>query len=211
MATAAQEEPELVRERIEWCDIWITNADRETLPRVLMIGDSITRGYFGGVEKALAGKANCARLTTSRCVCDPVFFAELKLVLPQYPWAVIHFNNGLHGFGYSESQYRRAFARLMRALEQHAPNARLVWATTTAVRDRDDLSRLSPTTERVRQRNHIAAEFVTEAGLPVDNLFRLVVDRPEFYAGDGVHFNAEGKAAQVKQVTASILPCLPVK
>ena len=69
------------RERIEWCDIWITDAEKEGVPRVLLIGDSITRGYYGEVEKLLAGRAHCARLTTSRCVSDPVFFDELSLVL----------------------------------------------------------------------------------------------------------------------------------
>ena len=48
---------EPIRERIEWADIWVTDADKNDLPRVLLIGDSITRGYFDGVEKQLAGKA----------------------------------------------------------------------------------------------------------------------------------------------------------
>ena len=38
---------EPIRERIEWADIWVTDADKDDLPRVLLIGDSITRGYFG--------------------------------------------------------------------------------------------------------------------------------------------------------------------
>jgi hypothetical protein len=52
---------EPIRERIEWTDIWVTDADKDDLPRVLLIGDSITRGYFGEVEKQLAGTAYCAR------------------------------------------------------------------------------------------------------------------------------------------------------
>ena len=35
---------EPIRERIEWADIWVTDADKDDLPRVLLIGDSITRG-----------------------------------------------------------------------------------------------------------------------------------------------------------------------
>ena len=84
------EEP--VRERIEWADIWVTDADKIDLPRVLLVGDSITRGYFDGVEKQLAGKAYCARLTTSKCVADPSFLDEVQLLLKQYRFAVIHFN-----------------------------------------------------------------------------------------------------------------------
>lgn len=195
---------ELIRERIEWCDIWITNADSNDLPRVLLIGDSITRGYFGGIEKALTGQANCARLTTSRCICDPVFFDELEMVLGQYPFDVIHFNNGLHGWGYSEAQYREAFPKLLDTLRRENPNAKLVWTTTTPVRKRSALDQLDEKTERVRRRNEIAMKFVGNAGLPVDDLFALVIDHPEYHSSDGVHFNNEGKTTQTQQVAQII-------
>src|SRR5437867_13328630 len=68
-------------ESIEWCDIWISHANETNLPRVLLIGDSITRGYYPEVEKRLAGKAFVARLTTSRFVADPVLLKEIALVL----------------------------------------------------------------------------------------------------------------------------------
>ena len=38
-------EPHISREAIEWCNIWIPDANDTTLPRVLLIGDSITGGY----------------------------------------------------------------------------------------------------------------------------------------------------------------------
>jgi lysophospholipase L1-like esterase len=198
---------EPVRERIEWCDIWIIKAEKNDLPRVLLIGDSITRGYFSGVEKALGGQANCARLTTSRCICDPVFFDELDMVLRQYAFDVIHFNNGLHGWGYTEAQYRTAFPRLLHTLRRENPGAKLIWTTTTPVwvRANDDSPRLDGKTQRVRERNRIAMEFVGQANLAVDDLFALVIDHPEYYSSDGVHFNNEGKAAQTRQVAQSIL------
>ncbi len=207
-ATATAETAAPIRERIEWCDIWITNADRDDLPRVLLIGDSITRGYFSGVEKTLEDKVNGARLTTSRCICDPVFFDELKLVLRQYRFRVIHFNNGLHGMGYTEDQYREAFGQLMATLQQYRQGARLIWTTSTPVRRRDARHELADVTQRVRARNAIAQEFVGKAGLPVDDLFALVIDHPEYYAQDGVHFNAEGIQAQTTQVSQSILRAL---
>ena len=40
-----------ILEPIEWTDIWVTNANRNDLPRVLLVGDSITRGYFKSAEK----------------------------------------------------------------------------------------------------------------------------------------------------------------
>ena len=36
------EEPHIARESIEWCNIWIPDANGTKLPRVLLIGDSIT-------------------------------------------------------------------------------------------------------------------------------------------------------------------------
>ena len=98
-----------LRERIEWCNIYVPDANKENLPRILLIGDSITQGYYEGVETRLKGKAYCASLTTSASVCDPAFFAQLDSVISQYRFELIHFNHGLHGFDYSEDQYKPGF------------------------------------------------------------------------------------------------------
>src|SRR3982750_2981738 len=85
------------RESIEWCDIWISHANETNLPRVLLIGDSITRAYYPEVESHLAGKAYVARLATSRFISDPILLQEIALVLGNTKFDIIHFNNGLHG------------------------------------------------------------------------------------------------------------------
>jgi len=200
---------EPIRERIEWADIWVTDADKSDLPRVLLIGDSITRGYFDGVEKQLAGKAYCARLTTSKCVADPAFLDEVQLLLKQYQFAVIHFNNGLHGFGYTEDQYRSGLAGLLEVLEKHSSNAKLIWATTTPVRESSDLGQIAETTERVKARNRIAAEIWRDRGVVTNDLYGLVEQHQEYFSGDGVHFNENGREVQVKQVAEAVLSCLP--
>src|SRR5918911_584933 len=84
------------RESIEWCDIWISHANETNLPRVLLIGDSIARDYYGEVEKCLAGKAFVARLATSRFVADPVLHKEIESVLGGTKFDIIQFNNGMH-------------------------------------------------------------------------------------------------------------------
>src|SRR5882757_4893499 len=81
------------RESIEWCDIWISHANKTNLPRVLLIGDSITRDYFPEVEKRLAGKAYVGRLSTAAFVADPALRQQVQMVLNQYQFDVIHFNN----------------------------------------------------------------------------------------------------------------------
>lgn len=189
------------RERIEWCDIWFTDADKTDLPRVLLIGDSITRGYFGPVEERLAGKAYCGRYTTSRSVCDPVMFQELELVLGQYDYAVIHVNNGLHGWGYTEAQYSEGLERLLNILAEQAPGAKLVWATTTPVTAE---SGMAEHRQRVAARNALARELVNARGIAVDDLHALAIEHTQHFADDGVHFSASGRTAQGGQVAEHI-------
>jgi hypothetical protein len=193
------------REAIEWCDIWITGAEANRLPRVLLVGDSIARSYFAEVEKALQGKFLCARLATSKCLCDPSFRKELQLVLDDYVFAVIHFNNGLHGADYDERSYRKDFAGTMRFIRMHAKDSALIWANSTPVRKNDNLAALAPFTKRVRERNRMAMEFAVTHRIPINDLFSLVENHPEYFASDGVHFNADGQAVLGRQVARSIL------
>lgn len=202
------EEP--IRERIEWIDIWVTDADREDLPKVLFVGDSITRGYFGAVDKHLAGQASCARLTTSKCVSDPTFNDDLQLLLKQYKFSVIHFNNGLHGWGYTDEQYRDGLANTVLTIKQHAGDAELIWATTTPMRKRDDLQAFADETTRVKARNAFAAEIMKDSAASTDDLFQLVEAHAEWQSTDGVHFNAIGNEAMAKQVAESVRGHLPL-
>src|SRR6202046_2262233 len=75
--------PPAARESIEWCDIWISHADETNLPRVLLIGDSITRAYYPEVEKRLAGEAYVGRLASSAFISDPILLKGIGMVLAQ--------------------------------------------------------------------------------------------------------------------------------
>lgn len=200
---------EPVRERIEWIDIWVTDADKDELPRVLLVGDSIARGYFGGVEKQLAGKAYCARLTTSKCVSDPTFDDDLRLLIKQYKFSVIHINNGLHGWGYSEEQYRDGLARTLETLSEHGQGAKIIWGTTTSVRDSGDLKVFADRTDRVRNRNLLASELISGRDISTNDLFALVESHPEWTSADGVHFNSQGNDALATQVASTVSSLLP--
>src|SRR6185369_5137265 len=73
--------PPSAKESIEWCDLWISHANETNLPRVLPIGDSITRAYYPEVEKHLAGKAYVGRLSSSAFVSDPALIKQVEMVL----------------------------------------------------------------------------------------------------------------------------------
>ncbi|MEE9369117.1 MAG: right-handed parallel beta-helix repeat-containing protein [Pontiella sp.] len=192
-----------IHEPIEWTDIWVTNADKDDLPRVLFVGDSIVKGYFRAAEKGLDGKANCARLATSAFISHEDFIGNLETLLKRYSWDVIHINNGLHGWDYTEQQYRDGFPALAALLKTHAKDATIVWALTTPLRERDNLARIRmESTARVRNRNEIAAAFAKKQGWRISDLFSLSIDHADHHRGDGTHFSPKGIAAQGEFVAA---------
>jgi lysophospholipase L1-like esterase len=81
----------------------------------------------------------------------------------------------------------------------------LIWATTTPVRMKGNLSRFEERTDRVTVRNRLAEAVVTKEGIPVDDLFGLVKDHPEYWSSDGVHFNGKGIVVQAAQVANQIM------
>jgi hypothetical protein len=194
------------RESIEWCDIWISHANEMNLPRVLLIGDSIVRDYYPEVEKRFAGKAFVARLATSRFVADAVLLKEIELVLDGTNFDVILFNNGMHGWQHSEETYRKAFPKLIKTIRRHAPKARLVWATTTPLRDGKGVTydtKADYSDERIAARNAIAAEIVASKRIPIVDLNAAVRGHPEFHS-DNVHFNSQGNQIFANQVYVAI-------
>lgn len=191
------------RESIEWCDIWISHANETNLPRVLLIGDSIARDYYPNVEKHLAGKAYVARLATSRFIGDPVLLQELALVLGNTKFQVIHFNNGMHGWQHSEAEYQQAFPKFLATIRQYAPKAKLIWATTTSLRNSSAGNSADVSDERIDARNAIAQGFITKAGIETDDLNTLMLSHPEYHR-DNVHFNDHGIQLQSQQVAKMI-------
>lgn len=204
----AADYPSSARESIEWCDIWISHANETNLPRVLLIGDSITRDYYPGVEKHLEGKAYVARLATSRFASDPVLLEEIALVLDNTKFDVIHFNNGMHGWQHSEAEYKSAFPKILETIRAHAPRARLVWATTTPLKVSTSQSPSEASDQRIAERNAIGLECVKGKNIAVDDLNALVRGHPEYHS-DNVHFNPDGIRIEAAQVAASIEPLLP--
>jgi hypothetical protein len=207
----AELNPPPARESIEWCDIWISHANETKLPRVLLIGDSIVRDYYPEVAKRLASKAFVARLSTSRFIADPMLLKEIELVLDGTKFDVIQFNNGMHGWQHTEAEYRKAFPKLIKTIRAHAPKARLIWATTTPLRDGKGVaydSNSQYSDGRIAARNAIAAETVAAQNIPTDDLNAAMRGHPEFHS-DNVHFNSQGIQIQAGQVSAELEKLLP--
>ena len=202
--------PPSAHESIEWCDIWISHANETNLPRVLLIGDSITRAYYPEVEKRLAGKAYVGRLSSSAFISDPALLRQIEMVLGQYKFEVIHFNNGMHGWQHSENEYEQAFPKFLKTIQKYAPKAKLIWADTTPLKVSPNLpagQQSQATDERIAARNAIALKLVQAQGIPEDDLNTPMRGHPELHS-DNVHFNDQGIALQADQVAAQIAKLL---
>jgi lysophospholipase L1-like esterase len=202
----ASEYPPAAKESIEWCDLWISHANETNLPRVLLIGDSITRAYYPEVEKRLAGKAYVGRLSSSAFISDPALLDQLKMVLTQYNFDVIHFNNGMHGWQHSEKEYEAAFPEYLKTIRKYAPEAKLIWANTTPLKVSpppfsDNSTRA--TDGRITGRNAIAAKFMKAHGILVEDLNTPMQGHPEYHI-DNVHFNDQGISIQADLVAMDI-------
>ena len=68
------------------------------------------------------------------------------------------------------------------------------------------MAEFAPWTRRVTARNRIADAYVRKEGIPIDDLNQVVLHYPEYYLGvDGTHPNVKGRAAEAREVSASIL------
>ncbi len=58
------------------------------------------------------------------------------------------------------------------------------------------------------QGNKIVIALAAQEGVPVDDLYQLVENHPEYSAGDGVHYNAKGQTVEAAQVAQAIMDAL---
>jgi hypothetical protein len=189
-------------EEIEWTwEVRPTHVDSK-LPNVLLVGDSITRNYYPETQRQLSGVANVYLMATSASVGDPRLPQQLAdfSAMEAVHFNVVHFNNGMHGWTYSEGDYRVAFPSFLAALHTIAPGASFIWATTTPVKV-DAVP--GPTNARVDARNSIAQIFIKDAGIPVDDQHELMTHHSDQYE-DTVHFNTAGAAVQGRQAAQQI-------
>lgn len=199
--------PLTIPEEIEWTwEVRPPHPDPK-LPNVLLLGDSISRNYFPEVRKSLAGIANVYLMASSTSVGDPRLEHQIRefAATESVRFRVVHFNNGMHGWAYTEGQYRAAFPAFLHAVQSIAEKGgALIWASTTPVRSDAATGATNP---RVEARNRIALGFVKAAGTPLDDQFSLMQQHQDLYE-DSVHFNSAGATIQGDQAAAMIRAAL---
>jgi lysophospholipase L1-like esterase len=180
---------------------WDYVQDDPKLPRVLLIGDSVSRGYTLATRAALAGKANVHR-APENCGGTSRGLSKIEVWLGDGRWDVIHFNFGIHDRGTSRADYAKRLEQLIARL--HETGAKLVWASTTPIPD-DPAQK--QTAASIVERNQVAATLMKKHQIAVDDLFAAISPHVAEYQlpPPNVHFKETGYEFLGRQVAAAIL------
>ena len=198
------------------------------LPKVLIIGDSISIGYTPFVKEIMKDRADVSRPMKSdgkpeNCEGTTKGVANIDRWIGDTKWDVIHFNFGLHDLKHVDKvtgknsnnvedphqaelkQYKRNLKKITDKLL--ATNAKLVFATTTPYPE--------GTTKPLRdfgdetQYNNVALKIMKKKGIVVNDLHTLMLPRmQELQRPVNVHFTEEGSRVLADQVVNSIASAL---
>lgn len=182
------------------------------LPRVLLIGDSISMGYTVPVRKLLEGKANVHRIPanggeTARGL------ANMEKWLGGGNWDVIHFNFGIHDLKHikdgkwdsagkpvsSPRLYENNLRKLVDRLK--ATGATLICASTTPIPEGAPGVAAGGEIEL----NTIAEKIMAENDIPINDLHGyLIKKRDEYQTSSDVHYSPQGSQYLGEKVAKSI-------
>ena len=194
--------------------------DDPNLPRVLLIGDSISIGYTVPVRRMLQGKANVHRPRTN-CQSTLHGMRDLDLWLGEGQWDVIHFNFGLHDLKFmgpngenladpevghrqvSLKDYELNLRSLSRRLKK--TGAHVIWRNTTPVPP-GAKGRLVGDSKMY---NEVAESVMKKAGIPIHDMYGFVMPQmDQIMRQANVHFTPEGSEKLAETVAEQILHAL---
>jgi len=195
-----------------------------SLPRILIIGDSISIGYTPFVSKIYEGRAEVVR-NPGNAQHTGTGLEKLDDWLGEGDWDLIHFNWGLHDLCYrhphSPNQGRRdkELGFLTTSLEQYETNldtlvrrlkrtgARLVWGNISFVPEGELGRKIG---DELRY-NAVAEKVMKRYGVPTNDIRSLTASFPADYfrAPGDVHYTKEGSQAIGLQVADAIDLAMP--
>ncbi|HPM82892.1 MAG TPA: SGNH/GDSL hydrolase family protein [Candidatus Anammoximicrobium sp.] len=177
------------------------------LPRVLLIGDSISIGYTLAVRELLTGKANIHRPPVN---CGPTIrgVEQIDDWLGDGRWDVIHFNFGLHDLKIMDDgkhqvaldQYEKNLRQLVERMKK--TKAKLIWCSTTPVPESSSPPRHNAD---VLAYNAAANKVMDEQEIAIDDLYAFALPQlAKIQLPNNVHFSPEGSKVLARQVAESI-------
>ena len=188
------------------------------MKKVILVGDSIRRGYEPVAVRELKGWAEVIEMGSIQGGNTRNLLAHLdEWVIARDP-DIVHLNAGLHDMARAPGpgpenrvpldEYRANLERILQTLQRET-RAALIFALTTPV----DLGRqlaiakgVNRTSEDVAAYNAAAAEIASGFGAAVNDLHTAVVEAGsgELLDEDGVHFTAAGDEVLGRAVAAAV-------
>lgn len=176
--------------------------DDPKLPRVLLIGDSISIGYTLPLRGALRGFANVHR-PPENCAHTWKGLESIDRWLGEASWDLIHFNWGLHDLKFVDARGRLAEpgeGKQVSTIEEYEANlerlvtrlkrtgAKLIWRPTTPVPE--GAAGRVPTD--LPKYNRAAARVIERHGIEVDDMNSFIESEGiPHVRPDNVHFSKE--------------------
>lgn len=189
-------------------------AKQPDLPRILIIGDSISGGYYKAVTRSLQDRAVVMR-NEGNAEWTGTGIKKIDEWLGDGNWDIIHFNWGLwdmYGWRYfDQDRSPKAYAERLDQLVTRikATNAKLIWATTTPACPGPEATMLNQfkkeiviTPEIQLEYQNAALEVMKKHGVEVNDLYHYVLpDLGKFSpAPDNVHFTGAGNGHLARRV-----------
>ncbi len=192
-------------EYIEWCDFWIEDGNNKEKPRILLIGDSITRDYKGPVMERLQSQVTVNMMASSRGMDNEDYFAELGYILnaERFHYDAVHLNNGLHANHLKAEEYEDLLIKTVEFIRKDSKAAIIIALSTPVYRNEAGYE--NEDNRRVIERNQRAAEVAGRFGLQVNDLYTLSYGKEEIRLEDGLHYNSDGSKLQAKQVVEYLI------
>jgi len=195
--------------------------DNSKLPRVLLIGDSISIGYTLPTRDFLKGKANLHRIPTNGGPTTKGL-ASIDEWLGNRKWDLIHFNWGLHDLKYMGPNgenlfpkekggkpqvpidaYEKNLDKLVTRLKK--TGAKLIWRNTTPVPPGSKGRYVGDSVKF----NTAATRVMKKHGVPTHDLFTMSKKRMrEIMRPANVHYTPEGSKVLGKDVARVIMEAL---
>ncbi len=191
-------------ETYEWDNVWWEQADRDSAPRVLYIGDSISCATRRLATAAAEDSLLFDGFGTSKAVDNPYFADSIRIFASQQrERQIILFNNGLHGWHLDDtSAYKDGYEQMIRFLLREFKDTPLMLLLTTHVASKEQDA-------RVCVRNNVVSELAKKYNLPVIDLY-TITNSGDFLIHDGVHLKPEGYQLLAKTIVNEIHKCIGV-
>lgn len=181
---------------------WDFVKDDPALPRLLIIGDSISRGYTVPVRHELAGKVNVHRAPANS---GPTAngLQNLNIWLDCGKWDVITWNFGIHDRNTDPAVYKSNLEILLKRLQK--TKAKIIWVRTTPAPP-SGTSYESFIDAECDQLNRVADEVMKADNIPEVDLYTLL--RPQLgqlQLPNSVHFTESGYQLMGSAVAKAVL------